>query len=1153
MQVAIPLFFPSLAPLEDPIRSELFGVERLEQHAASLAAAQKVTVGAAEQRALLPRVEENGGVLRDANSAIAAALREERWITPAAEWLVDNFFVVDEQLREIRDDLPVGFYRELPSLADGPLAGFPRVYGIAWAYVAHTDSRFDPDSLRRFVLAYQKVQPLTIGELWALTISLRVVLVENLRRVADAIVRGRDARREADALADEFLGLGGRKTPGLAAVTARNDNPRLVTAFAVELVQRLRDQDPAVTPALTWLNQRLAAQGTTADEIALVEHQRQAAMTVTVRNVITSMRLMSALDWSAFFEDVSLVDKELRARSDFAAMDFASRDGYRHAIEALARGSGRTELDVTRNALASAGRIRAHPSDGSRAREADPGYYLMGAGRRDFERVVGFRPPLILRLRRALIDGAAPVYLGGLLAITPQRSLAVPLYVSAAALGLARMLVAGALAAVPASDLAIAQFNRLVTVIVKPDLLPPREWAAGVPATFRTMVVVPTLFAGDADVEAQVARLEVHYLANSDGDVSFALLSDWADAPTETLPGDNGILDAARKGIAALNASHGPAPDGSARFHLFHRRRLWNERERVWMGWERKRGKLNELNRLLRGDTGTTFLPDRDASSAPPAGVRYVITLDADTRLPLGAVKRLVGTMAHPLNRPRVDEVTHRVVEGYAVLQPRVTAPLPGRSGSIFQRLSSGQSGVDPYAAAVSDVYQDLFGEGSYTGKGIYDIDAFEQALAGRVPENTLLSHDLFEGLFARAGLVTDVELFEGAPANYLVAAARGHRWARGDWQLLPWIVRERLSAVARWKMIDNLRRTLSMPAAFLTLLFGWTWPGAQPALWSAFVFTAMIVPAMLAPLAGVWPALRPRISWRSHLRAVARDFRSGVRARGVLDHRHGAPGGADGRRHCAHPHAVVCLARGRMLEWQTTEFSVTRVPRTLGGFYRRMTGGTLLAIGAAALVALRRPGVWPVAVPLLVLWLVAPAIAHRASRPGTATRQAPLSPEERRSLELIARRTWSYFTTFVTTASNHLPPDNFPGDTAAGGRSANVADQHRPLSSLRRRRVRFRLDRGPRAGRPRRGDAADRTNARASPRTSLQLVRHARPPRTRTEIRLVSRQRQLRRRAYRDSERAARDCGRPRCRRRRARHAPARAGHGRARDGRGD
>ncbi len=346
---------------EDPIRAELFGIERLEQHAESLAVAQAVMKRSGRGQRLLQRVEHNGRVLRESYRVIANAIREERAITPAAEWLVDNFHVVDEQLREIRDDLPPGFYRELPKLVEGPLAGYPRVYGIAWAFVAHTDSRLDPESLRRFVLAYQRVQPLTIGELWAVAITLRVVLVENLRRLAESIVRGRAARHEADVLADELLGVGddGAVEPAARGL-ARFESGRLITAFAVQLVQRLREQDRAVTPALRWLDQRLKAQGTTSDDIVRVEHQRQAAMNVTVRNVIMSMSLMSALDWTEFFESVSLVDQVLHAGPNYAAMDFATRDAYRHAVEELGRGSGRPELDVARLAAA-----RAQPSDGT--------------------------------------------------------------------------------------------------------------------------------------------------------------------------------------------------------------------------------------------------------------------------------------------------------------------------------------------------------------------------------------------------------------------------------------------------------------------------------------------------------------------------------------------------------------------------------------------------------------------------------------------------------------------------------------------------------------------------------------------------------------------------------------------------------------------
>src|SRR5688572_4821904 len=457
---------------DHPIRAELFGVERLEQHAESLAAAQPVTRRASRGRRLLARVEDNGRVLRESYHVIATAIREERAITPAAEWLVDNFHVVDEQLREIRDDLPPGFYRELPKLAEGPLAGYPRVYGIAWAFVAHTDSRFEPEALRRFVCAYQRVQPLTIGELWAVAITLRVVLVENLRRLAERIVRGRAARQEADALADELLGLGRRPGAPPAPGLERLGDAPLPTAFAVQLAQRLRDQDPAVTPALRWLDQRLAARGTTADDLVRVEHQRQAAMNVTVRNVITSMSLMSALDWAAFFESVSLVDEVLRADLTWGAMDFTTRDGYRHAVEELARGSGRSELDVAREAT-----LRPH----------EAGYYLIGNGRVEFEGALGFRAPPMRRLLRACLGGATRGYLGAIVIVT-ALILALPLAQAAASgTGLALLFALAVLAYVPASDVAVALVNRAVGFLVRPRVFPRLELRDGVPPALRTM------------------------------------------------------------------------------------------------------------------------------------------------------------------------------------------------------------------------------------------------------------------------------------------------------------------------------------------------------------------------------------------------------------------------------------------------------------------------------------------------------------------------------------------------------------------------------------------------------------------------------------------------------------------------------------------
>jgi cyclic beta-1,2-glucan synthetase len=1021
---------------EDPIRAELFGVERLEQHARSLAEAQTISVDATRGRRLTTRVLENSRALVTSYREIARSIREKQAITPAAEWLVDNFHIVDEQIREIRDDLPAGFYRQLPKLADGHLQGYPRVYGVAWAFVAHTDSRFDPELLRRFVVAYQKVQPLTIGELWAVAITLRVVLVENLRRLAERIVRNRAARQEADLLADSLLQASDAGTVPVATVLGPLAHRPLPTAFAVQLVQRLRDLDPKVRPMLLWLDERLAEQNTTADEVVRAEHQRQAASSATVRNIITSMRLMSAFDWPEFFESVSLVDDVLRAGSEFADMDFATRDRYRHAIEELARGSSSTEIEVAEGAVRLAADARkAADAKAEAPRETDPGFFLVASGRARLEGELHYRVRFREGCLRTVLKHATPAYLGSL-AVGTAAFLAIPLLLTAhAGVPVALLVLLGALGAMPASDLAIALVHRAVTHLFGPRLLPRLELAQGVPESMRTLVVMPTLLGARATIEEQVERLEVHFLSNPDGDLRFALLSDWTDASAESLPADEELLACAARAVARLNERHGEAPGGGERFLLLHRHRRWNPGENRWMGWERKRGKLHELNRLLRGATDTTFVAQAGRPPDAIPNVRYVLTLDADTRLPRGAAGRLIGTLAHPLNRPRFDATAGRVVDGHAIVQPRITPSLPtDREGSLYQKVFSGPCGLDPYASAVSDVYQDLFLEGSYTGKGIYDVDAFEAALAGRVPENAMLSHDLFEGIFARAALASDIELIEEYPNHFEASAARQHRWARGDWQLLPWLLdgganspdrhRAAIPTIGRWKMFDNLRRTLSAPASLLTLAIAWMVSPAIAWIWTAFVLATLVIPSLLAFVAGLWPNRRG-ISLRSHVRGVASDLAIGMAqfALGVTFLAYHAWLMADA---IARTLARLWVSRRNLLEWVTAAETSYAGQFALTGTYRRMAGSVLLGAGIAATMALTHRGDWAMAAPFLVLWTAAPWIASWISLPPRLPGIATVAPDDRITLRTTARRTWRFFETFVTEKHHALPPDNF-------------------------------------------------------------------------------------------------------------------------------
>ena len=1025
--------------VEDPIVAELFSVERLEQHARTLAADQRVRPGFNRGEAILPRVNDNGRVLVEAYRTLSQAIKEERTITPAAEWLVDNFSIVDEQVREILDDLPADYYRELPKLDGGHLDGYPRVMGLVWAYVAHTDSRFDPESLRRMVTAYQEVETLTIGELWALAISLRVVLIENLRRLAERIIGARAARQVADDVADRLLGLGGdRARPGGSDVGPRALS-KLSTSGRVQLFQRLRDQDPAATPALGMLEELLAAHGTSAEEMVHAEHQRMSTMNVTVRNVVTSMRLISWFNWAEFVEEVGEVDAVLRSGSEFATMDFATRNQYRNAIEQMARGSATTEVDVAQRAVdIAAASVHVDPAGSGTSARRDPGYYLIAEGRKELEHDVGVRLGMRRRLGRALLGQAGRLYFAALIAIAALLLLGG--FALSGDRGPAAVVVA-LLALGPAADLAVALANRAVTRCVGPRPLPRIDLDDGIPPDCRTLVAVPMLLTTVAAIDTQVSALEVHYLGNGGGDVWFALLSDWLDAPTEHAESDEELLSAAAAGIDRLNARYGPHSDGGARFLLLHRSRRWNEREQCWMGWERKRGKLEELNALLRGSTSTSYMhmPARPAS-IPPTSVRYVVTLDADTRLPRSAVGQLVGTIAHPLNRPRFDKAQRRVTHGYGLLQPRITPSLPApHDASIYQRTFAGPAGVDPYASAVSDVYQDLFQEGSFTGKGIYEVDSFAAALEGRVGENALLSHDLFEGVFARAGLVTDVELFDEFPSNYLVDSARQHRWARGDWQLLPWIfwggrrdipdrVQRRVGAVGRWKMLDNLRRTLVAPLSAATLIAAWTIGSVSAGWWTALVLVSRVIPAVIPVLVGLVPR-RKGISKRSHLRDIGGDAAVAI-ARVVL----GVAFLADQAWLMLDSVARTLfrlVTRRHLLEWEAAAQSKAKGDVQLLGYFRRMSGGVALAIVAAVMAAVLKPESFSLAAPFVMLWVAAPLIASVVSRTPATALPEKLTPEQITVARLFARRTWQFFDHYVGEQDHWLPPDNVQDDPA--------------------------------------------------------------------------------------------------------------------------
>jgi cyclic beta-1,2-glucan synthetase len=1015
---------------EPILRSELFSADQMASHGIALAGQHQLTALSARD-SMLSRLDDNEALLKLSCTALTEAQLSSRRVTPAAEWLLDNYFLIEDHIRTARTHLPKGYSRELPRLINGPSAGLPRVYDIALETISHGDGRVDEQSLSSFILSYQTVMPLALGELWAIPIMLRLALIENLRRVASRVMANADDRNLADDWAERLIETSERdiKSVVLTVADMARSTPPMTAAFVAEFTRRLQGQSAALALPLNWIEQMLGETGSSTERQVQLDAQQQAADQVSISNSIGSLRLLSATDWREFVESMSHVEQILSEdpAAVYRTMDFGTRDTYRHVVERLARRSPQqSEIQVARIAINLATAQTASVSCELLAHHV--GYYLIGAGLPALEQRLKARVPIHERWKRLLQRSPLMFYLAPVSLLT--FIFAWPLMASAHRDSMPdlALLVLAVPCLIMTSRLAISLINWLVTFSLLPSVLPKMDYDHGIPDVARTLVVIPTLIANLADVEELVEGLEVRFLANRDHNLYFALLSDLLDAPQECLPQDAELITQASRAITLLNRKYADGLDD--RFFLLHRPRRWNAGERVWMGHERKRGKLIELNALLRG-SGRERFNAIVGDITPLQSVRYVITLDTDTLLPRDAARHCVAAMMHPLNRPVFDAMGEQIVAGYAVLQPRVSISLTSVTRSAYARLFGSDAGVDPYTRAVSDVYQDLFQQGSFIGKGIYDVDAFTRALEGCLPDNQILSHDLIEGCYARSGLLSDVQLYEQYPSRYGADVKRRHRWIRGDWQLLPWVspltrnasgewARNRLSVMARWKILDNLRRSLE-PLA-ISLMFGWAWfASSEPLGWTLTVIGLLVIQPLLR---GVTEVMQPpaAVPYRQHLLVLLGDLGQDLARAGL---------------------SLVWLpfemfystdailrslwrlgfSRRLLLQWQPSREVERVTEKRLPGFYRLMWIAPALAMISLA-VLLSEPLTLVIASPLLLAWLAAPWAAWRLSSPPAESVFKP-SAEELRFLRVLARKTWAFFDHYVGPQDNWLPPDN--------------------------------------------------------------------------------------------------------------------------------
>ncbi len=1012
-------------PMETLLHAELFSMDQLDKHGESLAHTHEIENKPGQDR-LLARLDRNEIKLKQTYELLYKCEQSKVRLTPAGTWLVDNYYLIQEQIETARAHLPKQYSQELPRLKTGSSAGYPRVYDIIRELISHVDGRVDEGNLSVIINAYQRISVLSLGELWAIPIMLRLALIDNLRRVASRIEAGYKDRDLADFWADKMLDTIEKDPKNIILDLADMSRAgiSLSTTFVAELIRKLQGQNPGLILPVTWIEQRLAEQGQTIERQIQMESQLQAISQISISNSIGSLRFLLAMNWKAFVETTSRVDKILGddPADVYRRMDFNTRDRYRHAVEKMARQSKFSEVEIASKAVEMASK-----NSRESLKESHVGHYLIGRGTLELGKRIKQRFGLRDIIGMLSVKVSLFLYLFPMLIISALCTYGISHLLGFPLTG--KKILVLALSFLVFSQMALSLVNWIATMLVPPKPLPRMDFSEAIPDEFRTLVTVPTLLSSSANVRDLLNKIEVCYLANKMENLYFSLLTDFKDAPEEKMSDDDDLLEQMREGIKDLNRKYNV--QGVHPFFLFHRKRTWNPKEKSWMGYERKRGKLEELNEALRSDSQPEMLLEGNFSLL--GRVRFVITLDTDTQMPRGIARKLVETLAHPLNRPVFSEKKQRVVDGYTILQPRVVSSLPAAGKSWYSRMFGSDAGIDPYTREVSDVYQDVFREGSFIGKGIYDVDMFTKAIGKRLPENSILSHDLLEGTLGRSALVSDLQFVEDFPERYSEDISRQHRWIRGDWQILAWLFpwvpgfkklfrKNPTSLVSRWKIFDNLRRSLIAPAMLTLIGACWIWD-VPSWIGLSVVISVIFLPFLPGTILSLFrnpkkfPVTLHLLSWaesfirqvfQSVFKIVVLPYEAFFNLDAVL-------------RTCWR----MFITRRKLLEWTTSGEAKRKASSTWGSFHKLMVAAPLFVFFLLGYFQYTGKLFTIDQVAFLLVWLFSPTLAWLVSTP-FPKKKPILLQKQVRFLRRISRKTWRFFETFVCDEDNWLPPDNF-------------------------------------------------------------------------------------------------------------------------------
>lgn len=1026
------------------MRNALLTKTELDSHA-KLTASEHA-VGKRKNYLNLPLlwINQNYDIILSVYKELNAEIRKKRPVPPAAEWLLDNFYLIEEQVNSIRRDFDLKDYFKLPVLKSGFLKGYARVFAIAVEIILHTDGQINEKVVSDYLDAYQSHNNLFEREIWNLPLVIRMALIDDIKHQCVKIRNALQQWRKADDALNDSPNNGMPDTDRIlkAYEDSLESGEKTNAAFLDHLLYRLRRSGHNHSQILIALDEFHARAGVTTPQIIQREHTARSVNTVSLGNCITSLRLIATLDWGELLDKASRVNEILSRDPDgtYPKMDSATRSMYRGKVEALASFYGVSEIYLANELLTLASQAFSLHGQGTRdpeiLRTFHVGYYLIGKGTailksRLKQRKEPSSAEAVIRKKHPGLFYFIPILLFCLV-LTATAALYAYLYSDTHGALLA--VIAGICTFLPSSEIAVIFVNRIVCRTLPPFVFPRLELRDGIPEEMSAVVAVPTLLSGVDRVRDILKGLESHYLANREKNLYFALIGACKDADSKDLESDAAVIETALRGIRELNAKY--AADGEEIFFFFNRERQFSASNNKWIGWERKRGALIEFNDLVLGFSDTSFTV-KSNETPPFSHVRYIITLDCDTVLPFGTAKNMIGIMAHPLNRPVADKKRRIIAEGYGIMQPRVEVDLDSANKSVFSRILTGQVGIDPYANAISNVYQDLFGEGIFTGKGIYDLEAFQSILKETIPENAVLSHDLLEGSFIRAGLISDLKLVDSYPSKFNSFSARQHRWIRGDWQLVPFLFRRirnsrnemvpnPLTMLSRMKIFDNLRRSLIAPSLMILALAAFSILPGSIWLWLGYFFGAQLLPLITEALPCFFTRRFYNIKVKHYIQAFV-----GLRAMMLqaalnllfLPYQAWLMLNA-----IAVTLVRVFITKKNMLEWLTAADAEKSQKNSVMSYLHMMRWSFPQAAAVFLLAWVLRPGALMWAGILFAVWCVSFLVAYLISRDIQYKTYKP-TQADRTILGTASRRTWRFFEEFAGEKDHYLAPDNYQED----------------------------------------------------------------------------------------------------------------------------